>query len=72
MKQNINFELTSKIKILKELKHLNDSKGFIEYSHNVEDIYKNTEEYNQNKKHRILIIFDDRLLICLVIKDLIQ
>ena len=38
------------------------------------DIYKNTEEYNSNKKRKILISFDDMtaLLICLVIKSLIQ
>ena len=39
--------------------HLNDSKAFIEYSNEMDDIYKNTEEYNPNKKHKILIIFED-------------
>ena len=32
------------------LKHLNDSKAFIEYSKNMIDIYKNSEDYNPNKK----------------------
>ena len=32
------------------LKHFNDSKAFIEYSNNMDDIYKNIEEYNLNKK----------------------
>ena len=32
------------------LKHLNDSKAFIEYSNDMDDIYKNIEEYNQNKR----------------------
>ena len=41
-------------------KHLNDSKAFTEYSNNMNYIYKNTEEYNP------------KLLICLVIKNLIQ
>ena len=41
------------------LKHFNDSKVFIEYRHNMDDIYKNIEEYNPNKKRKILIIFDD-------------
>ena len=41
------------------MKYLNDSKAFIEYSNNVNDIYKNIEEYNPNKKRKILIIFDD-------------
>ena len=40
-------------------KHFNDSKAFIEYSNNMDDIYKNIEEYNPNKKRKILIVFDD-------------
>ena len=31
------------------LKHLNDSKAYIECSNNLDDIYKNIEEYNPNK-----------------------
>ena len=34
-------------------KHLSDSKAFIEYSNNMDDIYKNTEEYDPNKKHKL-------------------
>ena len=34
---------------------------FIEYSYNVGDIYKNIEEYNPNKKQKILIVFDDMI-----------
>ena len=37
------------------LKHLNDSKAFTEYSNDMNDIYKKIEEYNPNKKHKILI-----------------
>ena len=40
-------------------KHLNDSEAFTEYSNIMDDIYKNIEEYNPNKKCRILIVFDD-------------
>ena len=36
------------------------------------DIYKNIEEYNPNRKREILIAFDDFILTCLVIKNLIQ
>ena len=43
------------------LNHLNDSKAFIEYSNNMDDIYKNIEEYNPNKKRKILIVFDDMI-----------
>ena len=42
-------------------KHFNDSKAFIEYSNNTDDTYKNIEEYNPNKKRKILIIFDDMI-----------
>ena len=31
------------------LKDLNDSKAFIEYSSDIDDIYKNIEKYNPNK-----------------------
>ena len=31
-------------------KHLNDSKAFIEYSNNMDNIHKNVEKYNPNKK----------------------
>ena len=41
------------------LKYLNDSKGFVEYSNDMVDIYKNIEEYNPNKKCKIFIVFDD-------------
>ena len=40
------------------LKYLNDSKAFIEYSNDMDDIYKNDEEYNLKKKRKILIVFD--------------
>ena len=43
------------------MKHFNDSKAFTEYSNNMVNIYKNIEEYNLNKKHKILIIFDDMI-----------
>ena len=41
------------------LKHVNDSKDFIEFSNDMGDIYKNIEEYYRNKKHKIMIVFDD-------------
>ena len=42
-------------------KHFHDSKAFIEYSNNIVDIYKNIEDYNPNKKRKILIAFDDMI-----------
>ena len=58
LKQNINLinkrESTG-------LEHFNDYKAFIEYSDDINDIYKNKEEYNPNKKHKMLIVFDDMI-----------
>ena len=51
---------------------MNDSNAFIEYSNDMDDIYKNIEEYSSNKKRKILIVFDDMTADMLVIKNLIQ
>ena len=42
-----------------DLNHFNDSKAFIKYSNDEDDIYKNIEEYNPNKKRKTLIVFDN-------------
>ena len=54
-----------------DLKYLNNVKAFLEYSNDMDDFYKKIEEYNPNKKRKILILFDN-LLICLKMKILIQ
>ena len=41
------------------LKHFNDSKVFTEYLNKMESVYKNFEEYNSKKKHKLIIVFDD-------------
>ena len=51
-------------------KHFNDFKAFIEYSNDMSDIYKNIEEYNQNKNCKILIVFDDMIADMLSTKSL--
>ena len=38
------------------IKHCNNSKGFIEYSNTIDDIYRDTKDPNKNRK--ILIVFD--------------
>ena len=38
-----------------ELKHFND----LEYSNDMQDVYKNINKYNPGKKRKILIVFDD-------------
>ena len=40
------------------LKHFNDPKAFIEYSNDMQDVYKNIDEYNLGKKCKVLIVFD--------------
>ena len=37
---------------------MNDCEAFIEYSNGMDDICKNIEAYNPNKKYKILIAFD--------------
>ena len=41
------------------LYHFLDSKAFLEYSNDMDDIYKNIEEYNPGKKRKVLMVFDD-------------
>ena len=41
--------------------HFNDSKTFVDYSNDMHNVYKNIEEYNLNKKRKILIVFDDMI-----------
>ena len=53
-------------------KHFHDSKAFIEYSNNMVDIYEKIEDYNPNKKRKILIALMMWLLICLIMKKFIQ
>ena len=36
------------------LKYFNDPKVFIEYSNDMQDVYKNIEEHNLAKKHKVL------------------
>ena len=47
---------------------LNDSGTFIEYSNNINDIFKNIEEYNPNKKCKILIVFDEMIAALMLVK----
>ena len=43
------------------LDHFNDSKAFMEYSNDMQDVYKNIEEYNLGKKYKVLTVFDDMI-----------
>ena len=41
------------------LKKNNNSKSFIEYWNDMEDIYRNIEEYNPVKERKLLFVFED-------------
>ena len=60
MKLNINSWLINKRENT-GLKHFNNPKDFIEYSNDMQDVYKNVDEYNLSKKRKKLIVFDDMI-----------
>ena len=39
------------------LDDLNDPKAFMEYSNDMQDVYKNIEDYNPNKNRKVSIVF---------------
>ena len=43
------------------LNHFNHPKAFIQYSNDIQDVYKNIEEYDADKEHKMLIVFDDMI-----------
>ena len=43
------------------LEHFDDPKAFIEYSNDMQAVYKNIYEYNLDKERKILIVFDDMI-----------
>ena len=42
-------------------KYVNDGNAFIEYSNAMDDVYKNIDDYNPNRRRKILIVFDDMI-----------
>ena len=52
--------LTNKIESI-GLKYFNGSKAFIQYSNDMQNVYKNIDEYNPDKKAKIIIVFDDMI-----------
>ena len=43
------------------LDRFDDPKAFIKYSNDMQDVYKNIEDYNPGKERKILIVFDDMI-----------
>ena len=41
--------------------HYDDPKAFMEYSNDMQDVYKNTEDYTPRKNLKVLIVFDDMI-----------
>ena len=44
-----------------ELDHFKNPKAFMEYSSDMQDVYKNIEDYSLGMKRKILIVFDDMI-----------
>ena len=43
------------------LNHYDDPKAFMEYSNDMQDVYKHIEDYNPGKKRKVLIVSDDMI-----------
>ena len=43
------------------IKNLNDSKAFIDCSNTMDDVNENIDDYNLNRKRKVLIVFDDMI-----------
>ena len=43
------------------INHFNDSKAFIEYSNDMQNVYENIDKYNLDKENKMLIVFDDMI-----------
>ena len=54
------------------IKHLNDSKAFIECSNTMNDVYANIGNYKPKRKRKILIVFDDMIASIMTNKNVNQ
>ena len=54
------------------LDHFKNLRAFMEYSNDMQDVYKNIEDYNPGKKRELLIVFDDMIADMINNKNLIQ
>ena len=43
------------------IKYFNDPTAFIEYSNDMNDVFTNIDDYNKERKRKILIVFDDMI-----------
>ena len=56
-----NYEFLIKTRKNAGTKHLNDSNAFIKCSNTMNDVYQNIDDYNPNRKRKILVVFDDMI-----------
>ena len=54
------------------LSHYDDTKAFMEYSNDMQDVYNDIEDYNPRKNRGVLIVFDDMIADMINNKKLIQ
>ena len=43
------------------IKHFNDPTAFFEYSNDMDNVFTNIDDYNKQRKQKVLIIFDDMI-----------
>ena len=43
--------------------HFDDPNAFIEYSNDMQDVYKNIEDYSPRKNRKLLVVFDDMMML---------
>ena len=55
------YELLIKKRQNAGIKHLNNPNAFIECSNTMDDVYEDIDDYNPNRKRKILIVFDDMM-----------
>ena len=59
MNQNISFSIKKREDV--GLKHLIDPNASIEYSKHMDDVHNIIDDYSQNRKRKILVVFDDMI-----------
>ena len=45
------------------INHFNDPTAFIDYSNDMDDVYKNIDDYDPDKENKVLIVFDDMIAV---------
>ena len=67
----VKYQFLNKKREDEEIKNLDDSSVFIEYSNAMDAVYNNIDDYNPKRKKTILIVFDDLIADVMTNKKLI-